>query len=282
MVKKIFLLMISFLILSADQIDDVVINIMGEDAYQVNQNFVNRLFADKKKFFLDEDQKKIDYYKITKVLKDNGLLYLGFQEPKEVNLGFKAKTKPVFLMRTINGVLSSIGYSYFTVSKAKYTQDNVFLTFSLVSEHGVAPEIILSELKKRGILVSRVARKNQTDWLYELQILDPSVASAIALKDNDRLELKNISGEYWFSVQSAGIMSILKKNSKIGWSPRIVLYDRDLQILEIMTQKDFAVSAEINITDQTAFVMVTDLNNPSRLKSGITVTFFSFDQIKSE
>ncbi|WP_027326806.1 hypothetical protein [Helicobacter pametensis] len=274
---RIFLgFLFSVLCLWADAIDDVIINIMGEDSYQVNRNFVQRLFSDKSKFYLDEKRQKIDYYRITKVLKDNGLLYLGFQEPMEVSLGFKAKTKPIFLMRTINSALSSIGYSYFTVTKAKYTQENVFLTFSLMTEHGVTPEVLLSELKKRGIEALRVVRKNQTDWLYELEIVRPSIASAIVIKNGDRLEPKNISGEYWFSVQETGVLSILKKNSRIGWSPRIVLYDRNLQILEILTQKEFAVSAEVNVTDQTAFVMVTDLNNPSRLKSGITVTFSNF------
>lgn len=278
MVRFLCCLFLGTLLLCADQIDEIVINIMGEKSYQINKNFVNRLFADKTEFYFDPTQQKIDYYKITKVLKDNGLLYLGFKDPVEINLGFKAKTKPIFLMKTINSVLSSIGYSYFAVSKAKYTQSgDIFLIFSFVTEHGASPEVVLLELKKRGILASKVVRKNQTDWLYELQIDQPSILNAISLKDEDRLELKNISGEYWFGVQGAGVISILKKNSKIGWSPRIVLYDHNLQILEILTQKEFAVSAEVNVTENTAFVMVTDLNNPSRLKSGITVTFSSFN-----
>lgn len=276
MVKKFWFFILSIFTLHADSIDDIVLNIMGEHSYKINQNFVQRLFVDKDKFFLDADQQKIDYYKITKTLKDNGLLYLGFKEPMEVNLNFSAKTKPIFLIRTINSILSSMGYSYFTIAKAKYTKDTIALTFSLTTEHGVAPEIVLSEFQKRGILALKVIRQNNVDWEYELEVISPSIANTTLLEHDSRLELKNISGEYWFAFKEAGIMSILKKNSKIGWSPRIVLYDKNLQILEILTQKEFAVSAEVNITNQMAFAMVTDLNNPSRLKSGITVTFFGF------
>ena len=277
MVRVFFSILFLKLVLCADVLDEVVLNIMGEKSYRLNQNFVNRLFADKTKFILAQHKKdEIDYYRVIKTLKDNGLLSLTLQKPTEIKVGFKAKTKPIFLTKAVNNTLSAIGYSYFTISKAKYTDGDMFLIFSLVAENGIDPEVVLSEFKKRGIEAIRVVRKNQSDWLYELEVSRSDIVNSIVLKHDDRLDLKNVSGEYWFRTSGAGLMSILKKGTRIGWSPRIVLYDKDLQILEIMTQNDFAVSAEISITNETAFVMVTDLNNPARLKSGITVVFTSF------
>ncbi len=277
MVRVLLLSLFLNLALYADSLDDIVLNIMGEKSYQINQNFVNRLFANKTKFVFAEGQdKQVDYYKVIKTLKDNGLLSLSLQKPTEIKIGFKAKTKPIFLTKAVSNVLSAIGYSYFTISKAKYTKGDMFLIFSLVAESGVDPEVVLSEFKKRGIEAIKVVRKSRSDWFYELKVSYSNIVNSTILKHDDRFDLKNISGEYWFSTSSAGMMSILKKDTRIGWSPRIVLYDKDLQILEIVTQNDFAASAEINITDETAFVMVTDLNNPARLKSGITVTFTAF------
>lgn len=280
MVRVLIVFYLFFCVIRADVIDDIVENLIGKESYITNQNFIKRIFAKKESFYLKGEQP--NYFKIAQVLKENGLMYLGFQEPIEVFIGFRAKTKPIFLTRAINNILSSVGYSYFTISRAKYSGGDIDLIFSLVAEHSVDPVIILAELKKRGIFAKRVVRKNRANWFYELEIINSSIVNAVALKNNERLELKNISGEYWLSVKGAGILSIIKKNTKIGWSPRIVFYDRDLQVLEILTQKDFAASTDVNVTDKTSFIMVTDLNNPSRLKSGITVIFNSFQDSKGE
>lgn len=263
----------------ADVIDEIVENLIGKESYITNQNFIKRIFTKKENFYIKDDYP--NYFKITQVLKENGLMYLGFQEPIEVSISFKAKTRPIFLTRAINNILSSVGYSYFTISRAKYSGGDVYLTFSLVAEHSVDPVIVLAELKKRGILAKKVVRKNRANWFYELEIVNSSIVNAVFLKNNERFELKNISGEYWLSVDRAGILSIMKKNTKVGWSPRIVFYDKNLQVLEILTQRDFAVSTDVNVTDKTSFIMITDLNNPARLKSGIAVTFASFQDSRA-
>lgn len=280
MVRIFIALYLSFCIIRADEVDDVVENLIGKESYLTNQNFIKRIFAKKENFYLKDDH--LNYFKIAQVLKENGLMHLGFQEPIEVFINFKAKTRAIFLTRAINNILSSVGYSYFTISKAKYIGGEIDLTFSLVTERGVDPVIVLAELKKRGILVKKVVRRNRENWLYELEIINNSIINAVALKNNERLELKNISGEYWLSVNKSGILSIMKRNTRIGWSPRIVFYDKDLQVLEILTQRDFAASTDVNVGEKTSFIMVTDLNNPSRLKSGIVLTFTSFDDSKGE
>lgn len=274
MVKKLCCIVLLALFAWGDEVDESIKNFIGKESFYTNQNFINRLFKDKQKFYTSEHT--LDHYAILKTLKDNGLLELVFKQPSEVRISFRAKTKPIFLTRTINNTLSSLGYSYFTVSKAQYAQNQSELTFLLVTEHIVDPVVMLNELKKRGIGASNVYRVNEFDWMYELEVQDWVIMNAVKLEKAGRLELKNISGEYWFETKQAGSLKITKKSTKIGWFPRIVLFDRNLQIIEIITQESMAKSTEINITDKTAFVMVTDLNNPARLKYGITVQFMPF------
>lgn len=271
MVKKTLLILAFVVSVWGDGVDEAIENFIGKNSFYTNQNFINRLFKEKQKFYTQEHF--VDYYAILKTLKDNGLLELVFKQPSEVRLNFIAKTKPILLTRTINSVLSSLGYSYFTTSKAKYSQEYSNMTFSLVTEHIVDPVVMLNELRKRGVFAKKVQRNSQLEWIYELEVQDWSIANATPLSTTARMELKNVSGEYWFSTKSAGVLQISKKNNRIGWFPRIVLFDKNLQILEIITQESFAKSAEVNITDRTAFVMVTDLNSPARLKYGITIQF---------
>lgn len=270
MVRKILFFLVFVGGLFGGEVEECIQNFIGEQAYYTNQNFIKRLFKDEKKFI---NEGKIDYFLILKTLKDNGLLELIFSEPSELQITIRAKSKPIFLTRVINSTLSSIGYSYFTISKAKYEQGEVELTFSLVTEHILDPVIFLNELKKRGIIPIGVKRDNLLHWEYDLDIQKWVVLSSIPLSKQARFDVKKISGEYWFDVQTPGTLYIKKKNPRIGWFPRIVLYDKNLQILEIITQNSFAIESEIVLNEKTAFVMVTDLNNPARLKYGLSVIF---------
>lgn len=274
MVKKLFCLLFFSMALWGDGVDESIENFMGKESFYTNQNFINRLFVDKQRFYTSTHD--LDYYAILKTLKDNGLLELSFKQPSEVRLSFKAKAKPMFLMKMLNSTLASLGYSYFTISKAKYIQDEAKLTFLLVTEHIVDPVVMLNELKKRGVVATKVYRENSFDWMYEIEVNDWVMRNATKLEKKQRLELKNISGEYWFSTKGAGKLQISKKNNKVQWYPRIVLFDKNLQILEIIIQESLAKSVEVDITDGTAFVMITDLNNPARLKYGISVIFTPF------
>lgn len=270
MVRIVAFLLFCLMGLFANALEESIQNFIGKEAFYTNQNFIKRLFKDEKKF---DNQNGVDYFLILKTLKDNGLLELVFSEPSELQITIKAKSKPIFLTRMINSTLSSIGYSYFTISKAKYDEGEVELTFSLVTEHILDPVIFLNELKKRGIMPIKVHRENLLHWEYELEIQKWVVLNSIALEKQARFEVKKISGEYWFDVKKAGVLNIKKKNPRIGWFPRIVLYDKNLKILEIITQNSFANESEIALNDNTAFVMVTDLNNPARLKYGLSVEF---------
>lgn len=268
---RIILLIISMLgILHCNTLEECIQNFIGKQTFYTNQNFIKRLFKDEKKFITENG---VEYFSILKALKDNGLLELTFSEPSELQITIQAKSKPIFLIRAINGVLSSIGYSYFTISKAKYNEGEVELTFSLVTEHILDPVIFINELKKRGIVPIKVQRENLLHWNYELEIQKWIVLDSVVLNKQERFDIKKISGEYWFDIQAPGILHIKKKNTRIGWFPRIVLYDKNLKILEIITQNSFAIESEITLSENVAFVMVTDLKNPSRLKYGLSIEF---------
>ena len=61
-----------------------------------------------------------NHKKILETLKNNGLLKLKFDSPKEVNIVFSSPTSPIFLLRTVNSVLASMGYSYFEIHYTLY------------------------------------------------------------------------------------------------------------------------------------------------------------------
>ncbi|HCD72889.1 MAG TPA: hypothetical protein DEQ48_01490, partial [Helicobacter sp.] len=88
MVKKCLLLTLLSICAWADTFDDKIRNLMGEQNYQVNVNFINRIFANKNMYYKGG---RLDMAKIVYVLKENGLLTSRFGQPNEVKLSLSAR-----------------------------------------------------------------------------------------------------------------------------------------------------------------------------------------------
>ncbi|ANV98082.1 hypothetical protein BBW65_04380 [Helicobacter enhydrae] len=274
MVRQIFWCLALCLFAFGQSLDEVVESFIGKESYQINSNFIKRLFANPQDFYSSEET--LDYYRIAKVLKDNGLLELVFQKPREIRLNLSANTKPIYLIRTINSLLSSIGYSYFTIAYASYAQEVTNLVYSMVTEYTIDPVIMLNELDKRGLMVSDMHREDTGQWIYHLTLVKPVLSGAYSLKADEPLEFKNISGEYWFEIKELGTIEVGLQNPKLKWSPRVVMYDKDLQIVEVLAQTNLTNLFRIELKENVAFVLVTDFYNASRLKSGITAVFSAY------
>ncbi|PAF47025.1 hypothetical protein BKH41_08300 [Helicobacter sp. 12S02232-10] len=256
-----------------DGFDDKIQNLIGSQSYSVNKNFIDRIFRDKQSFYTDG---RIDIKKLVTTLKDNGLLTLKFNEPSELHITFVSQTTPIFLTRSINSALSSMGYSYFAVSKAEYIEGMAKITFSFSTEHALDPAIIIDELAKRGYLFTDIKRNSIFDWEYDIELVEPKLANAREISPSEEvLEVREVSGEYWFSATGSGNITITAKTPY--WRPRIVLYDKNLQIINLISQSTTANKITFSLLDGVRFIMVSDTQNPAIIKNGIQVKFEEFD-----
>lgn len=273
MIKKIILSIVfclSFLI--ADPIDDKIQNLIGTNSYNINKNFINRIFQNKDSFY---NNGRVDIKKLVNTLKENGLLILKFDEPSDLSTTFISQTSPIFLTRSINSTLSSMGYSYFSVSQAQYNDGSAKIMFTFSTEHAIDPSIIIDELYKRGFLVTDIKRNSITDWIYNIELFEPKLSRAKEIQAPDNISTYEVSGEYWFSIIGSGNVTITAKTK--NWRPRIVLYDKNLQIINLISQNSPTNKITFSILDGVQFIMVTDIQNPAIIKNGINIDFEKFD-----
>ncbi|WP_143428897.1 hypothetical protein [Helicobacter sp. 12S02634-8] len=257
----------------ADALDEKIQNLIGINAYQLNKNFIERIFKDKESFYTDG---RIDIQKLVTTLKDNGLLTLKFDEPSELAITFVSQTTPIFLTRSINSALSSMGYSYFVVSRAQYADNIAKITFSFATEHALDPGIIISELAKRGYLFTDIKRNSLFDWEYDIELTEPKLANAREIAPStEPIEVTEVSGEYWFGITGSGNITITAKTPY--WRPRIVLYDKNLQIINLISQNTPSSKITFSILNGIRFIMVSDIRNPAIIKNGIQVEFQEFE-----
>ena len=258
-----------FFLCQADALNDRIKNFIGDDIYRINQNFIDKIFQNHQDFLVDGI---LNHRKILENLKTNGLLNLKFDSPKEVNIVFSSQTSPIFLLRTVNGVLASMGYSYFEVKKAEYDDNLSTIVFGFMSEYMIDPLIVIEEMNKRGYIFADVKRLNAQAWQYDVSLIDSRLSNAKNIDLGDSLELKEVGGEYWLQLPDiSGNMEIQVQAS--DWHPKIVFFDKNLQIIDILKKESSSKNITFNVLKDVRFILVSDLQNPIVLKTGIRVIF---------
>ncbi|CBG39955.1 putative hypothetical periplasmic protein [Helicobacter mustelae 12198] len=258
--------------LFADFLLDKVQNFAGESVFQVNRNFIDRLFENREAFFRDG---VLDNKKILETLKNNGLLNLKFDAPKEVSIMFSSHTSPIFLLRSVNSTLASMGYSYFEVKKAEYNEGVARIVFSFMSEYMIDPLIVIDEMNKRGYIFNNISRINMQAWEYDVNLLDSKLPNAHNVEIGDNFEIKEVSGEYWLQTPDvSGNMNIIANTTE--WHPKIIFFDKNLHIIDILKKEESLNNLTFNILKEVRFILVSDNQNPIVLKNGIKVMFSSF------
>lgn len=247
--------------ISADVLDDKIQELIGTATYSQNKNFIDTIFANKARFYLENGGLNIGA--IVYELKNNGLLMLKFPKPMELLVSFESKTSPIALSYTLNGLLSSMGYSYFMVSQASRVQGVSSVAFSLVTEHALDPIILYRELQKRGFFLQDIARKDINQWSYTIQAQNLQIFNAKTLNPNNTLSLREVSGQYWLNIPQSGVLQITA-NPK--WTPRIICYDKNLQITQAIIETNQKPSFSLRLDSTSVFVMITDAQNPDSIK----------------
>ena len=251
----------------ADAFDDKIRNLMGEQSYHTNVKFVERIFANKNMYYTGG---RLNIAKIVYALKENGLLSSRFGQPSEVKLNFSARTSPILLTKIGNNILTTMGYSYFVISKAELSNGLSSIEFSFNTEHSPDIGIIIDELGKRGFVCLDINRVNAQTWEYTLEVNEPRLPNTRFLTKTDSLTLRNASGEYWLNVNTSGELHIRAINLS-KWYPRVVLYDRNLSIVDMVSNTASGGLLKVEIPQGIKFIMITDNDNSENLKSGISV-----------
>lgn len=272
---RVFLLVVMLVLgVWGDELSDSIKNIIGQEKFDSNQRLINRVLKNKKKFYTSNQQ--LNFYEIIKTLKDNNLINFSVDQAQDIRISFIAKAKPMLLIQATNNLFSSLGYTQFMIERAQYIQNETLLTYLLTSAQNIDPILMMEEFQKRGIVIKNIQVDENKDWLYGLVVQNFKIPNIIELKKSDNLKIENLSGEYWFLINDTGRVKISRTDSSEKWNPRIVLYDKDFEVLNVLTYENLVKSVEVKTNKQTAYVMVTDLNDPSRLRTGINVVFSVF------
>ena len=220
--------------------------------------------------FVDSDG-NVDIIKVVKVLKENGLLKIFFDNPVTLKAKFVSDMYPLFLMKAISDSLNKLGYHYILTHELLRDQNRTDWTIIYNSEHAIDPLSLSEELGKYHIRIDTIVN-NETLWEYFLTSNDPVLLDTQQLLiDNNMTAFNDPRGEYWFQVEENATQAHIKSQYPDLWYPYIICYNKDLNILKIYKRDRSTRSLKLRLPQATKYLKLTDMFTSENLKHGIEI-----------
>ncbi len=268
--KKLVLLTLLVATLFADILDEKIKTLVDTNTYLRHQRLIDVIFREREQFFIKEN---IDYIKVIETLKSNGLLNIFYPKPKDLSLEFATTISPEIFIKSITDILREMGYSFFVTSYMKKGDLSLKWSIRYVSDHTVDPLLFARKLQAYNMDIHEIT-KDQNSWRYEIGSVGVSLADA---RNIDELLLEypmlDPDGEYWLELWViAGEITV--KSTSIGyWYPRIVFYDKNLQVLKIYENDHSRRSVTLTLPKEAKFIKISDKYSGEDIKQGISVEF---------
>ena len=255
-------------LLRADALDDKVKMLVDDRNYIVHQKLLDVLFRDRGAFM---DGEKPDVMKVTRTLKENGLLNIFYADPRPIEMTVATPLNPPLVMKTVLEVLNRLGYTYFLTVEVLREENRFSWTIRYSSRHAVDPAAFAGELEGDGIAVEDLSKEGDR-WIYRLTGERPFLQDAYPVASGAKEEnLVQPGGEYWLALdRDAGRLTV-RTGRSTPWYPYLAAYDRELNLLEVIRQNDNHRNLFYTVPSKTAYVKITDSFAADNLKHGIRV-----------
>jgi len=256
--------------LTADALTTKIKNLVGEKQYYKHKNLVDTLFQKKSNFYTVKGN--LRYEDILKVLRNNGLLHLKFKKPKEVKIEFTTNENPIKSLKILNDTLRDMGYYYYFTKSNMFNKDQQAMVWTIVfnAEYAVDPLLFTQELKKRHCYVMDIDKQSSNFWKYSLDMEFANIKDITRISKNEKVVLHKPLKPYFIEVDYAISVEIISTRLN-RWFPYIVCFDKDLNVLKVIKEKNVHKKYKINLPKNTKYIKIADLYNLINIKRGLSV-----------
>lgn len=249
-------------------IDYKVMQLLGVQEYKTNQKFIQRLFSNQGYYL--SDAKQPDLYKISNTLKQNGLLKLTFKQPMELEISFSVSENPATFTSVLYDVLNEMGYYYFLLKESSLEEQKFKFILSMNTEYAIDPTLLQEKLHHYGYRVQSIERSSIHQWNYTITNHTFQYPKATKLTTNETNHKANLKGEYWYQIEQGKRLEV-KSSNGILWYPKLIFFDKNLNILEITSSQKSSQAIQKEIPKGAMFVKITDTYLPITTKNGLDV-----------
>jgi len=249
---------------------------VGDEKYNRHQHLIKNIFKDEKLFL--NKQNKIDSMLVIEELRKHGLfgLRLDKKQKFEISIHIPTDDNFLFLMKNIKESLNAIGFKYFIVKTMDYQNNRINLILSFISEAVINPMNFNLELRKRGMEIVDISKKNLLSWRYKISGISPTLSNGILVPIGKYKNIKKLINDIYIDVSPNFLnynklkMNIIG-NLKNRWHPYIVFYDKNLSPLKIINKDKIITRIQFMIPKDTRYIKITDRYTITNIKHGISI-----------
>lgn len=254
--------------LSASVVKEKVENIIGTNDYKVHSSLIDLLFKNEADFIING---KIKYYKLFKVLQENGLLNLRLNKPSDIEIEFTSMNNNFKSYKILNDTMQVLGFRYFfTKSMSVTEQEELVWNIMFKAEYMLDPVVLLKELRVNGCKVIEVINHGSNKWSYEIDFKNAELVNAIKIDKNEKVKFQKPLRAYMLKVEEAKSLQVISRNLN-NWFPHIVFFDKDLTVLNTIKKDRVYKGLKIKVPNNTRYVKITDMYNLINIKRGLSI-----------
>lgn len=249
------------------ELDTKIKSLLNEKTYKKNEAYINIIFSPKSDFIVND---RVDSVKVVQTLKDNGLLSLYFDQPKELRLNFHTSDNPLFFVKIMGDTLRSMGYYRYVTKESKLNETGFTWSITLKAEYVTDPQVLQKELDNSGSKVVDVIRHSETEWTFDVDMRDSFLAVNI-LKDGEVVELNRSLYAYWLDVSRIEKLKI-ESSSRNSWYPYITYFDPSLHLLKVVKHDIKRRAVYLTIPQSAKYIKISDIYTLKNIKGSLYLT----------
>ena len=254
--------------LSGSILKEKVENIIGINDYKVHNSLIDLLFKNEAQYIVNG---KIKYYKLFKILQENGLLNLRLHKPSDIEIEFTSINNNFKSYKILNDTMQVLGFRYFfTKSMSASEQENLVWNIMFKAEYMLDPVVLLNELRENGCKILEVINHGSNKWSYKIDFKNAELSTAIKIDKNEKVKFQKPLRAYMLKVDDAKSLQIISRNLN-NWFPNIVFFDKDLKVLNTIKKDRVYKGLKIKVPNNTHYVKITDMYNLINIKRGLSI-----------
>ena len=267
MVKKLIVFIFLTLALHGSALNETIQGLVDERQYERHKLLIDLLFQNEEEFYIGD---RVDVVEVARILKENGLLELFYDEPTMTYIAFSSNSKPTLFLKIINDILQQMGFTYYFIDAVEFSEGKINWAISYLGDYAIDPHTLALRLQTHKAVISSITKEAHNSFEYVINMHGASL-DAPQLIPGSSFEIRRAVDDVILDV-SLGTSVQLQPLPGSFWYPDVVLYDKNLNIINVVTEDSIRRNLSINLTAQTHYISISDLYQLENLNGGLRVT----------
>lgn len=268
MIKRLIFLGLLSIAVEADAINDKILNLVGQESYDLHANLINEILKDETPFILN---KNINYNNLLVALKKEELINLIVNEQTEITVSFSIKDNHKKGFKILKEVLANLGYSYYFTDFIKNTNGTLVWKIRFKADSVLDPLALQTELAKFSANLTDINKIDQTKWEYSIDAKNGILNDIIRVIPNQKTPLQIPLQPYTLLLKDATEL-IIASNKLNSWVPKISFYDNELNALGTIEMDRVYDGIKVSVPRNSKYAKIGDRYSLFNIKRGLVIT----------